>query len=374
MERQNRQTRRTQALIKRSPMTADTLTAEAIHTDAVIVGAGPVGLFQAFQLGLQDIRCHVIDALPHVGGQCVELYADKPIYDIPGIPVCTGRELVERLQTQIKPFAPSFHLNQEVTEVERLEDGSISVRTSAGQHLFCKTLFIAAGVGAFQARKLSVEGTAELENSHVHYRMGDASRFAGQDVIVLGGEESAVAAALKLTLEVQAPSLRPLSVTLMHRRDVFTVEPMLLQAMRDAVSSGKLQLLIGQPTALLSHGNQLHTVQVATPDGQIMNRPAQQVLAFLGLSPKLGSIVNWGLDLERKQLVVNTETFATDVPGIFAVGDINTYPGKKKLILCGFHEATLAAYGASAIVHPTRKTLLQYTTTSTELHRLLGIA
>ena len=346
------------------------MTANTLHSDAVIVGAGPVGLFQVFQLGLQDIRCHLIDALPHVGGQCVELYADKPIYDIPGIPLCTGRELVAQLETQIKPFAPTVHLNQEVTEVVRRDDGRLSVHTSAQQHFICKTLFIAAGVGAFQARKLAVEGAADLEGTHVHYRMGDAARFADQDVVVLGGEESAVAAALKLTREANAPR----SVTLMHRRDVFTAEPGLLQAMRDAVASGTLQLQIGQPTALLSTDQQLHRVQVATPDGQTIDRPAQHVLAFLGLSPKLGPIANWGLAMERKQLVVNTETFATDVPGIFAVGDINTYPGKKKLILCGFHEATLAAFGAATIVHPTRKTLLQYTTTSTELHRLLGIA
>ncbi|WP_353136507.1 NAD(P)/FAD-dependent oxidoreductase [Limnohabitans sp.] len=344
-----------------------------IHTDAVIVGAGPVGLFQAFQLGLQDIRSHIIDALPHVGGQCVELYADKPIYDIPGIPLCTGRELVAQLQAQVTPFAPSFHLNQEVTQVVRLDDGFISVNTSAGQHFICKVLVIAAGVGAFQARKLAVEGATELEGTHVHYRLGDASRFAGQDVVVLGGEESAIAAALTLTLEAQAPSQQPRSVTLMHRRDVFTAEPLLLQAMRDAVASGKLQLQIGQPTALLSNAQHLHALQVATPDGRTIERPAQHVLVFLGLSPKLGPIAHWGLALERKQLVVNTETFATDVPGIFAVGDINSYPGKKKLILCGFHEATLAAFGAAAIVHPTRKTLLQYTTTSTELHRLLGL-
>ncbi len=351
-------------------MTAHTVTAATIHTDAVIVGAGPVGLFQAFQLGLQDIRSHIIDALPHAGGQCVELYADKPIYDIPGIPVCTGRELVAQLQTQIKPLAPTFHLNQEVTEVERQDDGHISVRTSTGLHFVCKVLIIAAGVGAFQARKLSVEGAAELEGTYLHYRLSDTARFADQDVVVMGGEEPAVAAALKLTLEAQPPK----SVTLMHRRDVFAAEPILLQAMRDAVASGKLQLQIGQSTALLSKANQLHALQVATPDGQTIERPAQHVLAFLGLSPKLGPIANWGLAIERKQLVVNTETFATDVPGIFAVGDINTYPGKKKLILCGFHEATLAAFGAAAIVHPTRKTLLQYTTTSTELHRLLGLA
>ena len=351
-------------------MTAHTITAHTIQSDAVIVGAGPVGLFQAFQLGLQDIRSHIIDALPHVGGQCVEHYADKPIYDIPGIPVCTGRELVAQLQTQIKPFAPTFHLNQEVTEVERLDDGHISVRTSTGLHFVCKVLVIAAGVGAFQARKLAVEGSKELEGTHVHYRLSNTARFASHDVVVMGGEESAVAAALKLTLETQAPK----SVTLMHRRDVFAAQPVLLQAMRDAVASGKLQLQIGQPTALLSTAHQMHAVQVATPEGQTIERPAQHVLAFLGLSPKLGPIANWGLAMERKQLVVTTESFATDVPGIFAVGDINTYPGKKKLILCGFHEATLAAFGAAAIVHPTRKTLLQYTTTSTERHRLLGLA
>ncbi|MEY4435641.1 MAG: hypothetical protein RL175_596 [Pseudomonadota bacterium] len=346
------------------------MTVEAIHTDAVIVGAGPVGLFQAFQLGLQDIRCHLIDALPHVGGQCVELYADKPIYDIPGIPLCTGRELVAQLETQVKPFAPTVHLNQEVSEVVRMDDGLLSVRTSGHQHFICKTLFIAAGVGAFQARKLAVEGAAALEGTHVHYRLSDAARFANQDVLVLGGEESAVVTALTFTQQTHAPR----SVTLMHRRDVFTADPALLQAMRDAVSKGQLHLRIGQPTALLSTDQHLHSVQVATPDGQTLAQPAHHVIACLGLSPKLGPIANWGLAMDRKQLVVNTETFATDVPGIFAVGDINTYPGKKKLILCGFHEATLAAFGAAAIVHPTRKTLLQYTTTSTELHRLLGIA
>jgi len=357
------------------------MSAIPIQADAVIVGAGPVGLFQAFQLGLQDIRCHIIDALPHAGGQCVELYADKPIYDIHGIPLCTGRELVAQLQTQIKPFAPTFHLNQEVTEVTRLEDGLLSVHTSAEQHFVCKVLVIAAGVGAFQARKLAVEGTSELEGTHVHYRLGDASRFAGQDVVVLGGEESAVVAALQLVHAGQANASNeshtkteaPRSVTLMHRRDVFTAEPALLQAMRESIASGALQLQIGQPTGLLATDSRLHALQIATPEGSTTERSVQQMIAFLGLSPKLGPIAHWGLAMERKQLVVNTETFATDVPGIFAVGDINTYPGKKKLILCGFHEATLAAFGAAAIVHPSRKTLLQYTTTSTELHRLLGI-
>ena len=347
-----------------------------IETDAVIVGAGPVGLFQAFQLGLQDIRCHIIDALPYVGGQCVELYADKPIYDIPGIPVCTGRELVQRLQDQVKPFAPAIHLHQEVTQVEKLADEKLSVRTSTGQQWICKTLFIAAGVGAFQARKLTVDGATHLEGTHLHYRLTDVGALAQQDVYVIGGDEPAVVAALKLTQgnEALSANQRPRSVTLMHRRDVFQADASLLQAMREAVASQQLHLQIGQLTGFKTQGPRLESLQIATPEGQTIERPAQQVLAFLGLSPKLGPITQWGLAMERKQLVVNTETFATDQPHIFAVGDINTYPGKKKLILCGFHEATLAAFGAAAIVHPTRKTLLQYTTTSTELHRLLGIA
>ena len=350
------------------------MTVNTIYTDAVIVGAGPVGLFQAFQLGLQGIHSHLIDTLPHVGGQCIELYAEKPIYDIPGIPVCTGRELVTQLQTQVKPFVPTFHLNQEVTQVECMREDLISVKTSSNQHFVCKALVIAAGVGSFQARKLAVEGAEELEGTYLHYHLDNSFRFAGQDVMVMGGEASAVAAALKLVHEDLTPSQKPRSVTLMHRRDVFTAEPALLQTMRDAIVNGRLQLLIGQPMSLLSTNDRLQAVQVAKPDGQIIKCSTQHVLAFLGLSPKLGPIANWGLAMERKQLVVNTETFTTDVPGIFAVGDINTYPGKKKLILCGFHEATLAAFGIAAIVHPTRKTLLQYTTTSTELHRLLGIA
>lgn len=358
-----------------------------IQTDAVIVGAGPVGLFQAFQLGLQDIRCHIVDALPHVGGQCVELYGDKPIYDIPGIPLCTGRELVEQLQQQIKPFAPTLHLHQEVVSVERLPSGEFDVRTSAQQHFVCKTLFIAAGVGAFQARKLTVQGAQAFEGTHLHYRMGELATYANQDVWVLGGEESAVSTALHLIGQTQN---KPRSVTLMHRRDVFQAAPELEKAMRDAVVNGHLQLQIGQLTALntsatsdtkpsqvacsSSSQEPLQSISIATATGEIIERPAQQLIACLGLSPKLGPITQWGLAMERKQLVVNTETYATNVPGIFAVGDINTYPGKKKLILCGFHEATLAAFGAAVIVHPTRKTLLQYTTTSTELHRLLGIA
>jgi len=342
-----------------------------IETDAVIVGAGPVGLFQAFQLGLQDIRCHLIDALPHVGGQCAELYADKPIYDIPGLPFCTGHELVERLQQQIRPFAPAVHLHQEVSQVTLRPDGRIDVHTSTQQHFVCKTLFIAAGVGAFQPRKLNLEGAPELEGHHIHYHLSETTPLADQHVWVLGGEAQAVEAAVQLShMREQAPR----SVTLIHRRDVFQAEPQALSAMRDAVAAGRLQLQIGQITALQSADQRLQAVQVVTPEGETVVRTAQQLLVCWGLSPKLGPVAHWGLEMARKQVVVNTENFATSVPGIFAVGDINTYPGKKKLILCGFHEATLAAFGAADIVHPNRKTLLQYTTTSSELHRLLGVS
>ena len=336
----------------------------------LISGAGPVGLFQAFQLGLQDIRCHLIDALPHVGGQCTELYADKPIYDIPGLPFCTGRELVERLQQQIRPFAPAVHLHQEVSQVTLRPDGRIDVHTSTQQHFVCKTLFIAAGVGAFQPRKLNLEGAAELEGRHIHYHLSETTRLADQHVWVLGGEAQAVDTALQLS---QATDHATASVTLIHRRDVFQAEPQALSAMREAVAAGRLQLQIGQITALQSANQHLQSVHVATPEGETVARAAQQLLVCWGLSPKLGPVAHWGLEMARKQLVVNTENFATSVPGIFAVGDINTYPGKKKLILCGFHEATLAAFGAADIVHPNRKTLLQYTTTSSELHRLLGV-
>ena len=380
------------------------MTADVIETQAVIVGAGPVGLFQAFQLGLQDIRCHIVDALPHVGGQCVELYADKPIYDIPGIARCTGAELIARLREQVAPFAPQFHLNQEVAQLQRLDDGRWQVQTAPvlarsaagvtqGQTFITHTVFIAAGVGAFQPRKLSLEGAAMLEGRHVHYQLEDlgvsfmpdrlaqepaasaATTCTNQDVWVLGGEASALAAALRL-IDLP-PAQAPRRVTLLHRRDVFQAEPALVQAMRDAVAQDRLQLQIGQATALIMDQTQPHptlnALQIATADGQLIERPAQHILALLGVSPKLGPVAHWGLAMERKQLQVSAEDFSTSESGVFAVGDINTYPGKKKLILCGFHEATLAAFGAAALVHPSRKTLLQYTTTSTELHRLLGI-
>jgi thioredoxin reductase (NADPH) len=340
------------------------------ETDAVIVGAGPAGLFQAFQLGLLEINAHIVDALPYPGGQCIELYPDKPIYDIPGLPVCTGRELVDRLLQQVRPFSPTFHLGQQVSLLQRQEDGRFLIETNTGTRFLAKTVFIAAGVGAFVARALKLEGIERFEGSQLFYRAGDAQAFAGRDVIVLGGEDEAVEAAVGLA---QLSDNRPRSVTLLHRRDVFQAEAQRVDDMRALVAAGALRLVIGQPTGFEVAGDRLAALQVATPEGSTVSLPADALRVCYGLSPKLGPVADWNLALERKQLVVDTEQFQTSEPGIFAIGDINTYPGKKKLILCAFHECVLAAFGAATVVFPGKAVPLQYTTTSTRLHALLGV-
>ncbi len=338
-----------------------------LETDAVVIGAGPVGLFQVFELGLLDIQAHIIDALPHVGGQCIELYADKPIFDIPGVPRCTGRELIENLQKQMAPFQPTFHGAQVVTSLQPQADGRFLVESSRGTRLLSKTVFIAAGVGAFLPRTLQIPGIDLFRDRQLHYHPTAVERYVGKDVVVLGDKDSALEFALQLTEGIAR------SVTVLHRRDAFDAEPAVLQTFRAALTAGKLQLNIGQITGFDTVGNHLSALMVTDADAQTHALPVDFLAAFPGLSPKLGPVSEWGLALDRKQLTVNTETFATSVPGIFAVGDINTYPGKKKLILCGFHEATLAAFGAAAIVFPGQKIGLQYTTTSTKLHKTLGI-
>ena len=341
-----------------------------IETDAVIIGAGPVGLFQAFQLGLQDIRCHIVDALPHVGGQCQELYADKPIYDIPGVPVYSGTELIANLQKQVQPFQPTLHLGQLVSECKPQADGGFALTTNSGTQFLSKTVFIAAGVGAFQPRPLMVESASGLEGTSIHYGPLFSQDISGKDILVMGHDAEAISAALSLVNSSKSAQ----TVTLMHRRDVFDASDELVQAMRDAVSSGKLHLQIGQLIGVTADNGVLQSVTIAASDGKSIERTMHHIVAFLGISPKLGPIAQWELAMQRKQLEVNTEDFSTSTRGIYAVGDINTYPGKKKLILCGFHEATLAAFGAADIVYPNRNTPLQYTTTSTALHRLLGVS
>ena len=342
-------------------------TNSVIEADAVIVGAGPVGLFQVFELGLLEIKAHVIDSLPVVGGQCVELYPDKPIYDIPAVPVCTGQELTDNLLKQIEPFEPTFHLNQEVTVVQRRADGRFDLETSLGTKFITKTIFIAAGVGSFQPRTLKVEGIEEFEGKQVFYRVKDPSRFEGRNLVICGGGDSALDWALNLAGKAE-------SVILLHRREDFRAAPASVAKMKELCDNYEMQLIIGQVTGIETKDDKLAEIKVTGADGVTRRLPLDDLLVFFGLSPKLGPIAEWGLEIERKQLkVMDTEKFETNVPGIFAVGDINTYPGKKKLILSGFHEAALAAFGAAPYIFPEKKIHMQYTTTSPKLHKILGV-
>ena len=337
-----------------------------IEADAVIVGAGPVGLFQVFELGLLEIKAHVIDSLPAVGGQCVELYPDKPIYDIPAVPSYTGLELTENLMKQIEPFGPTFHLGEEVVKVERREDGRFDLETSIGKKFITKTVFIAAGVGAFQPRTLKVDGIEQFENSQLFYRVKDPELFRGKNLVVCGGGDSALDWALKLVDIAE-------SVILLHRREEYRAAPASVSKMKDLCEEYCMQALTGQVTGYESQDGKLSEIKVTGLDGVTRRLPLDCLLVFFGLSPKLGPIAEWGLEIDRRQIVVDTEKFQTNIPGIFAVGDINIYPGKKKLILSGFHEAALAAFAAAPYVFPEKKVHLQYTTTSPKLHKVLGV-
>jgi len=341
-----------------------------IDTDAVIVGAGPVGLFQVFELGLLEIKAHIIDSLAYPGGQCIELYPDKPIYDIPAVPVCTGKELTDNLLKQIGPFGATFHLGQEVTVVAKREDGRFDVETSKGTRFITKTIFIAGGVGSFQPRTLKVDGLEKFDDTQLHYRVRNPAQFAGKNLVIVGGGDSALDWTLNF---VQEGPNKAESVILIHRRDGFKAAPASVAKMRELCEAYEMQFIVGQVTGFEESDGRLTNVKVTGGDGVTRLVPLDMLLDFFGLSPKLGPIAEWGLDIERKQLVVNTETFETNVPGIFAVGDINIYPGKKKLILSGFHEAALAAFGAAPYVFPDKRIHLQYTTTSPKLHKVLGV-
>ncbi len=345
-----------------------------IETDAVIVGAGPVGLFQVFELGLLEIKAHVIDSLAYPGGQCIELYPDKPIYDIPAVPVCTGRELTENLLKQIDPFDPTFHFGQEVSVVRKQQDGRFFVETAKGTRFVARTIFIAGGVGSFQPRALRVEGIDKFLDSQLFYRVKNPATFAGKNIVIIGGGDSALDWALNFAGGVrgQGPN-KAESVILIHRRDGFRAAPASVAKMREMCEAYEMQFMVGQVSGFDEADGLLSALKVTGGDGVTRVVPLDMLLVFFGLSPKLGPIAEWGLELERKQIVVNTETFETSVPGIFAVGDVNTYPGKKKLILSGFHEAALAAFGAAPYVFPEKRILLQYTTTSPKLHKVLGV-
>jgi len=339
-----------------------------IHTDALVIGAGPVGLFQAFQLGLQGIHAQVVDVLEQAGGQCSELYPDKPIYDIPGLPFSTGRELTQRLLEQVAPFKPAFHFNQQVSQVTRQVDGRWLVATP-NQEFLTRTLFIAAGVGAFVPKELKVDGLAAFADRQLFYRLNRLAHLAGQRVVVVGGEDSAVNNAVVLA---KGPH-QAASVTLLHRRDVLQASPQALEKLAQLRASGRITFITGQITGIEAQGDRLTAIAVSTPNDQTLNLPLDALLVCQGISPKLGPIADWGLAMERKQLRVDPATFATSEAGIYAVGDINSYPGKKKLIVCGFHEATLAAFAAAAYLNPQASGVLQYTTSSALLQQRLGV-
>jgi thioredoxin reductase (NADPH) len=334
--------------------------------DAVVIGAGPAGLFQVFQLGLHGIHAHLIDALPHLGGQCAELYGDKPIYDIPGLPYCTGRSLVAQLEQQIAPFRPTLHLGRRVESLARTAD-SFTVGLDSGPPLQAGAVFIAAGVGAFVPRTLKVEGLDAHLGRQLHYHpQVTPALVAGRHVVVHGGDDAAVAAALAC---VEAGAA---STTLLHRRDAFQAEPEALAALAAARDAGRIQVVAAQITGQETQDGQLAALELLTPEGATQRLPLDQLIVCLGLSPRLGAIADWGLALDKKQLVVNPATFETSESGIYAVGDINTYPGKRRLILCGFHEATLAAFAAAERLAGA-PVPLQYTTTSKLLHERLGV-
>lgn len=335
-------------------------------TDVVIVGAGPCGLFQVFELGLLGLKAQLVDSLKVPGGQCVELYPDKPIYDIPAVPVCSGQELTDRLLEQIKPFGAGMNLGQEVTQVERQENGRFRVVTSAAAVFDAGAVVIAGGVGSFQPRKLDAPGAAEIEGRYLHYRVKDPRAFADQDVVILGGGDSALDWALTLADHAR-------SVVLVHRRAEFRGAPASVAKLYELREELRADVLIGQVKEVNSVDGVLKSISVLGGDSVVRRVELDQLLVFFGLHPKLGPIAEWGLQINKKQLNVDTEKFQTSIPGIYAVGDINTYPGKKKLILSGFHEAALAAFAIKEYLEPGKKVHLQYTTTSPLMHKRLGV-
>jgi thioredoxin reductase (NADPH) len=339
---------------------------EVISTDAVIIGGGPCGLFAVFELGLLDIKCHVVDILDRAGGQCAELYPEKPIYDIPALTVVTGAELTQRLLDQIKPFHPQFHFNQMVTGLEKRADGLFELTTDGGLVFNSRVVVIAAGGGSFQPKKPPIPGIDAYEGGSVHYSVKKMESFRGRDILIVGGGDSA----LDWTLNLQ-PLARKL--TLLHRRDDFRAAPDSVRKMRELVSAGMMEFKLGQVTGLRGTDGMLASALIKGPQGEF-EIATNCMLPFFGLTMKLGPVADWGINLHENLIPVDTAKFETSVPGIFAIGDINTYPGKLKLILSGFHEAALMAQEAFHHIHPGERLLFQYTTSSSSLQKKLGVA
>jgi thioredoxin reductase (NADPH) len=352
-------------------MTATTLatetpkTSEAIETDAIVIGGGPCGLFAVFELGLLDIKAHVIDILDRPGGQCTELYPEKPIYDVPALPTVTGQELTDRLMEQIKPFGAQFHFSEQIDTLSRQPDGRFRLTTDAGTEFLAKVVVIAAGGGSFTPKRPPLAGIDEYEGKSVFYSVRKIEQMRGKDVVIVGGGDSALDWTLNL-----APVAN--SLTLVHRRDEFRAAPHSVEKMRKLVEEASVRLMIGQVTSLEGADGQLSAVQIKTANG-VQRVACTAMLPFFGLTMKLGPVADWGLNLHENLIHVDTERFESSEKGIFAIGDINWYPGKLKLILSGFHEAALMAQAAHRIVYPDKKLMFQYTTSSSNLQKKLGV-
>jgi len=342
-------------------------TTAAIETDVVIIGAGPIGLFAVFELGLLDLKCHLVDILDRAGGQCTELYPEKPIYDVPGIPVVSGQELTERLLQQIKPFHAKFHFSEMASALKKLVDGRWQLTTDAGTRLIAPVLVIAAGGGSFVPKRPPIGGIEAYEGKSVFYAVRKMEQFRGRDVVIAGGGDSALDWTLNL-----APIANRL--TLVHHRDGFRASQHSVNRMRELVNEGRIDFQVASIKALHGADGQLEAVTLAGADKKEWRQAANALLPFFGLTIKLGPIADFGLNLHENLIPVDTAKFESATPGIFAIGDINSYPGKLKLILSGFHEAALMAQAAFHICRPNEKLRFQYTTSSSSLQKKLGVA
>ncbi len=343
-----------------------TINAQTHITDAIIIGAGPVGLFSVFELGLLDIKAHLVDILDRPGGQCAELYPEKPIYDIPGFPVVTGQALTDNLMKQIEPFSPIFHFQQMAESLIKLDNGNWQLATDQGTILEAKVIIIAAGGGSFMPKKPKIDNLEEYEGTSVFYAVRQMKQFEGKNLLIAGGGDSALDWCLNLQPLAQ-------STKLVHRRSEFRAAPDSVSKMRALVEDKKMELFVGDIKELHGHNGQLEAVTVHPKGSDPYQIECDTLLAFYGLTMKLGPIANFGLNLHENLIPVDTEKFETNTDGIFSIGDINTYPGKLKLILSGFHEGALMAQQAFRYIYPDKKLRFQYTTSSSSLQEKLGV-
>jgi thioredoxin reductase (NADPH) len=328
---------------------------ELITTDICIIGAGPVGLFAVFETGLLKMRCHLIDALPQVGGQLSEIYPQKPIYDIPGFPTINAQQLVDGLMEQIEPFKPTFSLGERVNEMRQLEDGSFITTTGDGTEVHSKVVVIAGGLGCFEPRKPAIDRLEEFEGKGVAYMIKNPEAYRGRRVVLAGGGDSALDWTIFLANIAE-------EVTLIHRGDTFRGAPDSAGKVFELAKEGRINLILQAHIKGINGTGHLQEVEVVDRDNGTSIIAADNLIPLFGLSPKLGPIAEWGLNIDKSAIIVNTVDYSTNINGVYAIGDINTYPGKLKLILCGFHEAALMAQSAFKVVYPDQKLSFKYTT------------